>query len=183
MARASIVDYNIMGHTYMSEGEYHWVLVDSTDSLKEAKSLLKEIEADNDIGQYIDFRIEKVVTTVLGQDIDLWDENGMLKREFNTSDLSDDNYCLRIEGETGNLYVFDKRDNSVVHVWEGFFWNWLWIQNDGDVFHKMQHFSYLAGYTHAMLDMLYEVEDLDEEQKLDIQDLIKEKSLTYGSSF
>ena len=115
--------------------------------------------------------------------MDLWDENGMLKREFSTSDLSDDNYCLRIHGDTGNLYVLDKRDNSVVHTWEGFFWKWLWIQNDADVFHKMQHFSYLAGYTHAMLDMLYEVEDLDEEQKLDIQDLIKEKSLTYGSSF
>jgi len=66
MARVSLVDYNILGHTYMSEGEYYWELVDSTESLKEAKSLLKEIEADNDIGQYIDFRIEKVVTTVVG---------------------------------------------------------------------------------------------------------------------
>jgi hypothetical protein len=66
MARASIVDYNIMGHTYMSEGDYHWVLVDSTDSLKEAKKVLKEIEKDNDIGEYIDFRIQEVVTTIVG---------------------------------------------------------------------------------------------------------------------
>ena len=114
--------------------------------------------------------------------MDVYDDRGMMYREFNTSDLSNGDYCLRINGETGNLYVLDKKDNSVIHVWEGFFWKWLWIQNDGDVFHKMQHFSYLAGYTHAMLDMLYEVEDLDEEQKLDIRDLIEEKGLKYGSS-
>lgn len=66
MARASLVDYNIMGHTYMTEGDYYWVSVDSADSLKEAKKVLKEIEADNDIGEYLDFRIQKVVTTVVG---------------------------------------------------------------------------------------------------------------------
>lgn len=66
MAKASLVDYNIMGHTYMTEGQYYWELVDSAESLKEAKKILKQIEADNDIGQYLDFRIQEVVTTVVG---------------------------------------------------------------------------------------------------------------------
>ena len=114
---------------------------------------------------------------------DVYDDRGLMNSKFNTSEpFNGDEHYLSIGRETGNLYVRSNKDHSVTHVWEGFFWNWLWLQNDEDVLHKMQHFSYLVGYTHAMQDMLYEVEDLDEEQKQDIRDLIEEKGLKYEGS-
>jgi len=63
----SITDYNIMGYTYHSEGDYHWELAAYGDSIEEATDILKELVEENRYGgMYTDFRIERVVTTVVG---------------------------------------------------------------------------------------------------------------------
>ncbi len=58
-------DYNIMGYTYMSDGEYRWEWLDSTEIFEEALNLLDDQACQNS-GEYIDFRIDHVVTTVVG---------------------------------------------------------------------------------------------------------------------